>query len=473
MELAAGKCFDWIINNYSNKKKEFVVFCGIGNNGGDGLVIARKLINANYKVKTYIVNFSKKKSDDFKINLDRLNQINNSIELIDSDNFPKISKEKVIIDAIFGIGLTRSPTGFVKEIIQKINKSKATIISIDFPSGLFSELSVTDKDSVIRSNQTLTFQNPKLAFFLAENRSYSAKWHLIDIGLDQSFIQTLNTNFETIDVELIKSFYKRRDVFSHKGSFGHSLIIGGSFGKIGAVVLASKAALKIGGGLVTAYLPKCGYSIIQTSNPEVMVEVDNENYLQYFNFKTKPTVIGIGIGLGTHLKTINGFKKFLNENKTDLVIDADALNILAMHKELLQLIPENTVLTPHPKEFKRLIGEWDNDYDKIKKQLDFSAKYNCILVLKGAYTSIAYNGKTYFNTSGNPALATAGSGDVLTGIISGLIAQGYSSIEASILGVYLHGRTADFAIKKDQSLETFIASDSFIYFGDVFKEISL
>ncbi|MCK5678366.1 MAG: NAD(P)H-hydrate epimerase, partial [Flavobacteriaceae bacterium] len=245
MEYAATKCFHWIDNYLKDKVQKIHIFCGIGNNGGDGLVIARKLIQSNHSVKTYIVNFSKKRSKDFAINYDRLIQINHQpIELNFVDQFPIIESHEIIIDAIFGVGLTRSPKGFVKEIIQKINESESKIISIDFPSGLFSELSVTDKNSVVKSTQTLTFQNPKLAFLLPENQSFCENWHIIDIGLNLNFIETLKTKHSIININQIISIYKPRLKFSHKGTYGHSLIIGGSFGKIGAVVLASKAALK-------------------------------------------------------------------------------------------------------------------------------------------------------------------------------------------------------------------------------------
>jgi len=478
MEHAAKQCFNWIVKHIHKKDQIIHVFCGIGNNGGDGLVIARKLLQANYKVKTYIVNFSKNRSEDFTVNYNRLLQIDHQPFELDSKSvFPKLKKEEIIIDAIFGVGLTRPPKGLVKQLIQHINRSLGYIISIDFPSGLaadriegFEKISSMDK-SVVRSTDTLTFQNPKLPFLLEENQIFFKNWHIIDIGLDQDFIESLQTVFNTVDQGLIRSIYKLRNKFSHKGSFGHSLIVGGSFGKIGAVVLASKASLIIGSGLVTAYVPKCGYEIVQTANPEIMVEVDEENYIQHFNYKTKPDVIGIGVGLDTHLKTQHGFANFLRDNKKPLVLDADALNILSKHRELLKLIPENAVLTPHPKEFERLVGKWDDDYKKFEKLLDFSTKYKCIVVLKGAYTAIAYKKQIFFNTTGNPALATAGSGDVLTGILTGLIAQHYTPFEASILGVYLHGRSADLAIKNKLTMETFSASDCIAYLSPAFREL--
>ena len=472
MEFAANQCFNWIDNYISSKDQKVHVFCGTGNNGGDGLVIARKLIQANYSVITYSVNFSENKSNDFIINYNRLIELNqNIVELNSSNDFPLILNNDLIIDAIFGIGLKRPPIGFVKQLIQNINESGAFIISIDFPSGLFSESTVIDKESVIKSDYTLTFQNPKLAFLLPENQEFCENWSIIDIQLDTSFIQSLKSNYETVDIDYIRSIYRKRKKFSHKGTFGHSLIIGGSYGKIGAVVLASKSALKIGSGLVTSYIPKCGYQVLQSSIPEVMVEVDDEKYLQYFNFKTKPSVIGIGIGMGEHLKTKNGFANFLKENKLPLIIDADAINILSKHEELLDFIPKNSILTPHPKEFERLVGKWNNDYEKLNKLQEFSLKYSCVIVLKGAYSAIAYQNKIYFNVTGNSGLATAGSGDVLTGIITGLLAQKYSPLEASILGVYIHGKAADIAIKTKHTEETFIASDGISFFNQVFNSI--
>jgi len=472
MDNTATLCFDWIDNFVKNKSSLFHIFCGIGNNGGDGLVISRKLIEANYKVKTYVVNFSEKRSNDFIINYNKLLQIEHKpIELSASSTIPKIESNSIVIDAIFGIGLTRAPNGYTRGLIGNINKSKAKIISIDFPSGLFADKAVADNESVIKANYTLTFQNPKLAFFLPENELFFGNWQVLDIGLDQNFIESLETQYSVTYAKQIRAIYKPRNKFSHKGTFGHSLVIGGSFGKIGAVVLASKAALKIGSGLVSAYIPKCGYPILQTANPEVMVEVDDENYLQYFNYKTKPNIIGVGVGLGTHLKTINGFTKFLVSNNTPLVIDADALNIFSRHKELLEFIPKNSVLTPHPKEFERLVGKWKNDYEKLDKLLAFSNKIQSVVVLKGANSAIAYQNKIYFNTTGNPALATAGSGDVLTGIITGLIAQNYSPLNAAVLGVYLHGLSADIAIRKNRTMETFIASDCVYFLSDAFKEI--
>jgi hydroxyethylthiazole kinase-like uncharacterized protein yjeF len=471
MEHAATKCADWISEHFPEKDRIIHIFCGTGNNGGDGLVIARKLVRNHYQVKTYVVNFNEKRSDDFSLNFNRLLEMNHVInDLNEGFSFPEIDTKDLIIDAIFGIGLTRAPEGFVKEIIQKINGVKAKIISIDFPSGLFAESAVTDKESVIKAFYTLTFQQPKLAFLLPDNEIFSENFQVLDIGLDKNFITSLSTNYFTIDQDFVQNIYRPRKKFSHKGSFGHSLVIGGSYGKIGAMVLASKAALKAGSGLVTAYIPKCGYEILQTSNPEIMVEVEEEDHLQYFNFKVNPTVIGIGMGLGMKSKTQQGLEFFLKENKKKLVIDADALNILSKNREYLNYLPGHSVLTPHPKEFERLVGRWKNDFEKLEKLLQFSLKYDSIVILKGAYTAITFQHKIYFNTSGNPALATAGSGDVLAGIITGLIAQNYTPLEASILGVYLHGKTADLALP-DLGHESFIATSILDYLPKAILEL--
>ena len=458
MEFASKQCFDWIHNRLQGNSIAIHIFCGTGNNGGDGLVVARMLKKHGYNIEVYIIN-SDKRSQNFLTNYERLKELGDWPNMVEFESdFPLISEDDMVIDAIFGIGLNRSPKGIYKSIIQHINKSEAYVLSIDVPSGLFIDKTVKDKESVVKAFQVVTFQTPKLAFLLPENEGYCSNWDVLPIGLDEEFISNLKTDYLVLDKQELLKIYKLRTKFSHKGTFGHSLIIGGSFGKIGAVNLASKAALKIGSGLVSAYIPKCGYNIMQTSIPEVMVEVDDENEINHFNFKTKPTVIGIGIGLGTSKKTEDGFAKFIKNNKTPLVIDADGVNILSKNKELLDLLPKDTVLTPHPKELERLIGKWKNDYQKINEIQKFVKKYNLILVVKGANTIIAKKDELYFNTTGNPALATAGSGDVLTGIITGLIAQKYTAFQASILGVYLHGLTADVGMQNN-TYETFIASD--------------
>ncbi len=472
MEKAGIACFNWISNEFSNNKNPIHVFCGMGNNGGDGLVVSRLLIDKGFNVSTYLVNFSEKRSDDFLINLEKLRKLRSPIyEINNIDDLPVIQEKNLIIDAIFGIGLKRAIKGFTKELIRQLNVAGSTTISIDIASGLFLDKPVKDKDAVIRAEHVLTFQTPKLAFLLPENQNYLSSWEVLDIGLDKDYLENVDGTYRFIENIDIKSLYKKRKKFSHKGTYGHSLIIGGSFGKIGAVILAARAALKSGSGLVSTYIPKCGYTAMQTSNPEVMVEVDDEKIVQFFNFKTKPNAIGLGPGLGTHLKTKKGFVEFYSNCEIPMVIDADGLNIISEFSDLGNMIPKNTILTPHPKEFERLVGKWTDDYHKLLLLREFSRDHKCVVVLKGAYTAIAFQDKIWFNSSGNPALATAGSGDVLTGILTSLLAQGYSCLEASLLGVFIHGRTADLGINSEESMESFTASNVIENIGKVFKEL--
>ncbi len=471
MEFAATQCFQWLHKRLQGQQIKIHIFCGIGNNGGDGLVIARHLFQHGYNVDCYIVNFSDKRSDEFLENYNRLKELGKWPTIINSKTeFPPINFEDIVIDAIFGNGISRSPKGFTKKLIQHINNTKVFTLSIDSPSGLFCNKPVEDASSVIIAGHILTFQTPKLAFLLPNNKNFVKSWEIIDIGLDANYIESLKPNthyFTKIEAQLA---YKPREKWVHKGSFGHSLLIGGSFGKIGAITLASKAALKIGSGLVSAYIPKCGCTVLQTAIPEVMVEVDEDDSISYFNFKTKASVIGIGPGMGTNEKTAKGFEKFLTENKLPLVIDADGLNLLSSNNSLLNLLPPKTILTPHPKELERLIGPWKNDYEKIEKSIVFSKTYDIILIIKGAHTVTIYHDSCYFNSTGNPALAAAGSGDVLTGIITGLIAQGYEPLIASIFGVYLHGKTADLAIQKISS-ETFTATTIIKYLSSAYLDL--
>ena len=471
MEHAATLCFQWLHNRLQGQKIKIHVFCGIGNNGGDGLVMARLFYQHGYDVHCHVVNFSDKRTEEFLVNYNKLKELGEWPNVItNEEEFPEVAYGDIVVDAIFGNGLTRKPEGFTKKLIQYINQSEAFILSIDFPSGLFGDKSVEDQDSVIQSNHILTFQTPKLAFFLPENNKFVNTWEVIDIGLDEHFIESLQPTLHYITKPEILNLYQPRNKWSHKGTYGHSLLIGGSFGKIGAITLAVNGALKSGSGLVSAYLPKCGYEIMQVAVPEAMVEVDDDTALEFFNFKTNATVIGIGPGMGTAEKTALGFENFIKDNKLPLVIDADAINLLSENIQLMEFIPENSILTPHPKELERLLGSWKNDYEKLEKAKAFSEKYKVIIVIKGANTTIIYGHSIFINSTGNPALATGGSGDVLTGIITGLTAQGYPTLNAAIFGVYLHGKTADLAIQQN-AYETFTASTILDYLPDAFLDL--
>lgn len=470
MEKASKVFTKFFVKKYHNKNK-IAIFCGIGNNGGDGLAVSRFLINKGYKVKTYIIEFNENYSEDFKVNFKRLkNTPNNQIDLIKGSKKIDFTSFDLVIDAIWGSGISRPILGFTKDVVKQINASKLPIISIDIPSGLSCDKLI--KGEKIEATSTLSFELIKLSFLLPENKKYVGKWYFKSIGLSKTFIQNCDTSFFYTDKKIAKDFIKSRNQFSHKGTNGNSLIIAGKIGSIGAAVLASKACIAIGSGLANVHIPKCGIEIVQISVPEAMVILDkNHEIVSDIKVPTKTNAIGIGPGLGQSKETILAFARFLKSVHFPLVIDADALNILSENLELLADVPKNSILTPHPKEFERLVGRWENDYDKLEKLMDFSKKYQFIVVLKGAYTAIAVpSGKVFFNSTGNPALATGGSGDVLTGIITGFIAQNYKPNEAAILGVYLHGLAADLHQEKTNS-ERMIASDIIAFLGKAVEKL--
>jgi hydroxyethylthiazole kinase-like uncharacterized protein yjeF len=473
MERAGTQIFNWLHTRMQGAQVPIHVFCGIGNNGGDGLVIARHLITHGYNVITYIVNCSDKRSKDFLINYDQIKTVTKNWPIVLSckEEFPAIDKDDVIVDAVFGIGLNRPVDDWVKALFQHFKQSRAFTLSIDMPSGLFADKVPKSENDVVWANHTLSFASPKLVFFLPDTAKYTQQWEILDIGLDQEFLYTTQTESELVGKFEVLPLYKPRQKFDHKGSYGHALIIGGSNGKMGSVVLASKAVMASGAGLVTAYVPKCGDLVLQSSFPEAMVITDKNNLvISDIDFDFQPTVIGIGIGLGKDGLTALAFEAFLKTNKTPLVIDADGLNLLAQKKALLKLLKPNTILTPHPKELERLIGTWTDDFDKLKKVKAFSKKHKVIVVIKGAHTITVQNEKLYINSTGNPGLATAGSGDVLTGIITGLISQGYESLVAAIFGVYLHGKTADIAVEYF-GYQSLIASHIIQYLGDAYLDL--
>ena len=469
MERAALKAFLWLVDHFHDKKKVFHIFCGIGNNGGDGLVIARLLKQNYFSVKVYVLPFSDEFSEDFSANLERLKECNLTYTLLnETATFPTIAEQDIIVDSIFGIGLSRDLADWMQKIIQKINYHNSYKVSIDVPSGLF----LTKKTTIaIQSDVVLTFQFPKFAFFMPENELFISEIVILDIELDQTAIDKIPTTYFYTDLNEVKKRYHPIAKFSHKGTQGHALLIGGNYGKIGSMVLASQAALRTGCGLATVYIPKCGYEILQTASPETMVITDvNYNKITKIEFDFNPKAIGIGMGIGQDEETINAFYAFLKNNKLPLVIDADGLNMLASHPEWLKLLPENSILTPHPKELERLIGVWEDDFDKIDKTRKFAQAYHLVILIKGAYTSIIDNKNIFVNPTGNQALATGGSGDVLSGMITSLRAQGYTAFDAALIGVYLHGKTANLAVK-EMGYESFIASDIIHYLGKAFMEL--
>jgi ADP-dependent NAD(P)H-hydrate dehydratase / NAD(P)H-hydrate epimerase len=470
MERAAAKCCEWIIKQ-NFVEKRFHIFCGKGNNGGDGLAIARMLIEKEYTVTVYILEFGNMGTADFQTNLARLHECSTDIHFIQSpDFFPAIKDDAVIIDALFGTGLNKPPEGISAAMVNHINQLNRPIISIDMPSGLSADTS-SKGNAIVKAAHTLSFQNNKLAFLLPENESYCGDIHLLDIGLHKDFEAVTAAAFEITSEQLIRSIYKPRKKFSHKGNFGHAALVGGSYGMMGAAVLSATACLRSGAGKLTSFIPKAGYEIVQLAVHEAMCKVSGEAYILSAEGIEEFDAVGIGSGLGMNAGNAALLKNIFSRFTKPLLIDADALNTLSHNKELLQLIPAGSILTPHPKEFERLFGKTENDFDRLQLALKKAKEQQIYIILKGHYSFIATpDDKGYFNNTGNAGMATAGSGDVLSGFITGLLAQGYTSLQCCLLGTYLHGLAGDIAAAKF-SQEAMLAGDITTCFGDAFKTL--
>jgi hydroxyethylthiazole kinase-like uncharacterized protein yjeF len=454
MERAAQAFTDWYTARF-DKSRPVRVFCGLGNNGGDGLAIARLLTQLEYSVQTYVVRYAPRESEDFMHNHRRLKLIS-SISYIENErDIPVIRNREVVLDAILGLGLSRTTEGIVQAVIDTINHSPATVVAVDIASGLFADTSNGPNSTIIQPDYTVTFHLPKLAFLQPTLGRFVGEWHSVDIGLSRAFIERTPTTYFYSSEKEVQHLLRPRDRFSHKGSFGHALLLVGSYGKIGAGVLASKACLRSGVGLLTVQVPRCGYEILQTSVPEAMCQPDGHLHILTGQSELETTdlttysAIGVGPGIGTAPETLAMLRKLLSEAKKPMVIDADAINLIAQNRDLIDKIPKNSILTPHPKEFERLTRRWSSDYDKLGILRDFAQRNRFVVVLKGAHTAIATpDGTTHFNSTGNPGMSTGGTGDVLTGILTALIAQGYDPIEAAVLGVFEHGRAGDRAAEK-------------------------
>lgn len=471
MERAAAKCVEWFTENNYDKKK-FQIFCGKGNNGGDGLAIARLLIQKKIAATVYILEFGNIGSQDFQNNLAKLHECSTDIHFIQSPEFfPAIKSDAVIIDALFGTGLNKPLEGISAALVNHINNCNAAIVAIDLPSGLAADSS-SKNNAVIKATHTLSFQNYKLSFLLPENENYCGIIHILNIGLHNKFDKEEAAVFELTDLNFIKTIYKPRNKFSHKGNYGHAALLCGSYGMMGAAILSAKACLRSGVGKLTCFVPKCGYGILQTAVPEAMCLVSGDDYILSAHEIKKFDAVGIGPGIGLHPSHAILLKEIFQQINKPILLDADALNIIGDNAALLSLIPANSILTPHPKEFERLFGATKNDFDRIKLASEKSKELHLYIVLKGHYTFIATpEGKGYFNDTGNAGMATAGSGDVLSGIITGLLAQRYTPLQACLMGVYLHGLAGDFAAAK-LSPEAMIAGDIVKYTGEGFKILS-
>lgn len=472
MERAAKTCFEKIIN-IDDQTSVYHIYCGTGNNGGDGLVMARLLHEIGKDVHVYIVRFSDKSTNDFNINLQRLEEFGiPCINVLSKDQLPN-PLDGVIIDSMLGTGVTRPLDGLLKDVASSINGSGLKVYAVDLPSGLFDRGNTIDSLSVcVKASYTLSFQVPKLCFFLSETEEILGQWYVLDIGLNKDFIDSCESDYQTYEFNNAVKDLKQRSAYSHKGTYGHSCLALGSKGKMGAAVLCAEACLRSGAGLTTCYLPKCGYDIMQQSLPEAMVWTSSsEDVLDKSCDLSSFDVVGVGPGIGTSEETALFIKNLIESFDKPLVIDADALNIISKNPILQNKLPKNSILTPHPKEFERLFGKTESSESRLELLQKKAVEFNVIIVLKGHFTATAIpSGNIYFNTTGNPGMATGGSGDILTGILTSLIAQKYSPEDAALLGVFLHGLAGDLAAE-ELSQEAMIASDITAHLGNAFNKI--
>lgn len=468
MERAAQSCVDWISENCNNHRN-FAVFCGNGNNGGDGFAIAKMLYLKGFDVDVF-TNPRTGFSVDAQSNFKSLKEISGiSIrDLKEAENY-RFDGRTVIIDALLGTGLSRDLQGELKELVELLNLQNNIKISVDMPSGLYADKISPHHPTIFRADHTLSFQFWKRTFLHPETGKYAGKVHILDIRLSEDYISETPTD-EFVIHNMVKDIFRPRNEFSHKGTYGKATIIGGSYGKMGAAVLATRAALKTGAGLTFTLAPKCGYEILQTVNPEAMFIEGGTDFIETFE-AGENSALGIGPGLGTHEKTAEKFLEFLKEYAKPLILDADALNIISQDPKNIALIPEKSVITPHPKEFERLFGETENSFVRLDLAKQKAKELDIYIVLKDHHTQvITPQGQVFYNITGNSGLAKGGSGDILTGILTSFLAQNYPEKEAAILGVWFHGKAAQYACEK-YSKEAMLPTDVIQSFGNVFEEL--
>ena len=471
MERAALCCADWLATHYA-KAEYFYIFCGNGNNGGDGLAIARLLYQKGFNVDVFVDKKNENFTSDAKSNFEFLKGIS-GIDVHDFDDLQPLSLDNdyVIIDALFGTGLNRKVEGKSADLIHRLNKICIPKISIDIPSGLFADRLHEPDSAVFIADHTLSFQFWKKSFLHPETGFFCGKIHVLDIGVSAEFISTELSDQFVIDLSLITAIYRPRNEFSHKGNYGKTMLITGSFGKMGAAVLSTHAALKAGSGITYTLAPKCGYVILQTTCPEAMYRYGGEDFINKIEVDEE-SVVGMGPGLGQNPETAEALLTFLLDYKKPLVLDADALNIISKSPAHLKLIPANSVITPHPREFERLFGRSENSFGRLEIAKQKAGDLGIFIVLKDHHTQIITPAqKVYYNVTGNSGMAKGGSGDVLLGIIVALLAQRYAPEQAAILGVWLHGSAGDRAAEK-HSKESMLASDLVMELGNVFSSLA-
>ncbi len=472
MERAASACIRWIKDNLP-QQSVFIVLCGTGNNGGDGLAITRLLYQQGYKAKAFLLQMSTDLSADCKHNLERLQAIdNNLVQILQPDTYiTDIGPHIVIIDAILGTGLNRAAEGWIANFIGHINDTPNRKLAIDIPSGMPADNIPDAGAAIIETADTLSFQFYKRSFLHPETGSLAGNIHILDIGLHPTFIDSTHSSYHIIDEKVINDIYRPRKPFTHKGSFGTAYVAGGSYGMVGAITLTAGAAYRSGAGKVVALLPECGYSIMQSTVPEALCITKGEKHINRISDWNNMQSIAIGPGIGTKPETVRAFTDFLDICKQPLILDADALNMIAAQPDLLHKLPAHSILTPHPKEFSKLFGETGNTMQRLELARTRAMKHNIHIILKDHHTvAISPEGECYYNITGNAGMATGGSGDVLTGILAGLAAQGYEPYDAAILGIYLHGLAGNYAATA-QSQEAMLAGDIIANLGKAYTHI--
>jgi len=474
MERAAKAIADAIIAEW-NKHTPVVVFAGPGNNGGDALAVARLLLDKGYSVQTYLFNITGNLSEDCAANKARLadKKPKTLVEVVQEFDPPRLEQGMLVIDGLFGSGLNKPLAGGFASLVKYINASQAAIVSIDVPSGLMTEDNAYNiRANIIRADITLTLGQRKLSFLFPENQQYIGRLKVLDIGLSQEGIDKTDAYYSIVERSDILPMMRQRSPYAHKGNMGNALIIAGCYGMAGASVLATKACLRAGAGKVTAHTPKQNSVILQISVPEAIIQFDRDETIFSEAVDAEDfDALGIGPGLGTSEQTAIALISQLRRTQCPVVVDADAINILANHRAWVQQLPEGLILTPHPKELQRMEGHCNDSYEQLSKARNLAEHIKGYVLLKGHHTALCLpDGHVVFNSTGNAGMATAGSGDVLTGIITGLLARGYKQREASIVGMYLHGLAGDIAARH-LGQESVIASDIIQYLPQAFQEI--
>jgi hydroxyethylthiazole kinase-like uncharacterized protein yjeF len=444
MERASKAFVGWFINHFPDKKQAISFYCGMGNNGGDGLAIARIIIHNKYKkLHVKIARFNDKASDDFNINLERLKQTGIPvIEMGKGENLPN-EDSTIIIDALLGAGLNKPLSGDYERLVKYINELNRTVVAVDVPTGFFSEGEVPPEATAVKADLVITFQQPRVNFLLPESAPYINCWEAVSIGINEKYLQSLNSAYQFIEEKDIREVLKPRHRFSNKGTYGHTLIIAGQAKTMGAALLSASAAAHAGSGLTTACVPESGLTALNSYLPEIMAIVRNDHKLPEIEWD-KFTSVAIGPGLGKGEDAVALLWAVTKNHNKPVVIDADALNLLAEHRGILPYLPAGSILTPHMKEFDRLFGNHTSWWYRVQTGMEQASKLQVYIILKNDYTiTISPEGKAYFNPTGNAAMASGGMGDVLTGIIAALLAQKYTSLQACLIATYVHGKAGD------------------------------